>query len=232
MKTLFTRIFILFVFTLAFALPTWAEPVTYTFDPYHSYILWHINHFGFSNPSGKWMVNGTLNLDEAKPENSSVNATIQIADLITGIPKLDEHLKSADFFDVAKYPTATFVSNKVHVAANNTAWVFGTLTLHGVSKPVTLEIKLNKLGINPFTQKKTAGFTGSAELHRSDFGISKYLPGLGDVINIEIEAEASTATTTSPLTITAPATANSTTIANSTTANTTTAAPKTATNSN
>jgi len=145
-------------FNLAFAADT------YTLDPSHSYVMWHINHFGFSNPTGKWMANGTLTLDEAKPQNSKANITIEVADGITGIPKLDEHLKSETFFDVAKFPTATFVSNKVDITSKKSAKVYGTLTLHGVSKPVVLTVTLNKLGENPISKKMTAGFTASTKI--------------------------------------------------------------------
>lgn len=163
---------------------------TYTLDPGHTYVLWHINHFGFSNPSGKWFANGTVILDETKPDNSKVDVTIQTASIDTGIPKLDEHLKSADFLDVKQYPTATFVSDKVQMTGKESAKVFGTLTLHGVAKPVVLNVKLNKLGLSPISNKKTAGFTATTQLKRSDFNIKAYLPGLGDDVKIDIEAEA------------------------------------------
>ncbi len=89
-----------------------------------------------------------LTLDEAKPENSSVNVTISTASLVTGIEKFDEHLKSEAFLDVVKFPSATFASDKVEVTgnANTTAKVHGTLTLHGVSKPEVLDVTLNKIG--------------------------------------------------------------------------------------
>ncbi len=164
---------------------------TYTFDPNHSYVLWHISHFGFSNPSGKWFVaDGKLVLDETKPQNSKVNVSIPVASIDTGIPELDKHLKAPLFFDVDKYPTATFVSDKINVTSKDSAKVYGILTLHGVSKPVTLNVKLNKKGINPINNKETLGFTASATLKRSDFGMSTLLPGLGDDVKIEIEAEA------------------------------------------
>jgi polyisoprenoid-binding protein YceI len=163
---------------------------TYTLDPSHSYVLWRINHFGFSNPSGKWMANGTLNLDEKNPQNSTVNVTIQVADIITGIPKLDEHLKSKAFFDVQQYPTATFVSKKVTVKGKDMATVEGMLTLHGIAKPVTLEVKLNKLGTNPINEKAGAGFSATTQINRSDFGISTLSPGLGDEVKLDIEVEA------------------------------------------
>jgi polyisoprenoid-binding protein YceI len=182
----------LFIFPIFLIISPLAQAADeYTLDPTHSYVLWHISHFDFSHPSGKWMVSGALTWDDANPQNDKVEVTVPIADLVTGIPKLDEHLKSADFFDVAKFPTATFVSDKVEVTGKDTAKVSGTLTLHGISKPITLNIKLNKTGISPITQKPTLGFSGTAVLKRSDFGITKYLPGLGDEVPLEIEAEAS-----------------------------------------
>lgn len=178
---------------LSFVLPAQAAE-TYTFDPTHTYVLWHVNHFGFSNPSGKWMVKGTLVFDEANPANSKINITIPLSDLTTGIPKLDEHLKSKDFFNIEKFPTATFVSNKIEMISENKAKLYGTLTVHGISKPVSLDITLNKIGISPITNKKTLGFTATTHLNRSDFGIDKYLPGLSNQVDIEIEAEASKST--------------------------------------
>jgi filamentous hemagglutinin family protein len=110
--------------------------------------------------------------------------------VITGIPELDDHLRKDVFFDVKKFPTATFVSNKVVVTGKDAAKVSGILTVHGVSKPITLIVKLNKVGVNPITEKKTAGFTASTTLKRSDYNISTLLPGLGDEVKINIEAEA------------------------------------------
>jgi polyisoprenoid-binding protein YceI len=163
---------------------------TYTLDSNHTNIDWRISHFGFSNPSGKFPgATGTLVLDQANPANSKVTVTIPVGDLITGIPKLDEHLKSKDFFDVANFPTATFESTSVQLTGKDTAKVIGNFTLHGVTKLVTLDVKLNKIGEN-MMHKQTAGFGATTTLRRSDFGISSYLPGLGDDVTLTIESEA------------------------------------------
>lgn len=167
---------------------------TYTLDPNHSYVLWHINHFGFSNPSGKWMANGTLVFDKNHPQDSQVTATVNIAEGVTGIPELDKHMQSADFFDAAQFPTATFVSDKVKVTGKDKADVTGQLTMHGVTKPLTFHVTLNKIGVSLVSNKPTIGFSGTAELNRSDFGISGYAPGLSAEIPLEIEVEASPAT--------------------------------------
>ena len=163
---------------------------TYTLDSSHTNVVWSINHFGFSNPSGKiTKVEGTLVLDETAPANSKVNVTMSPANLDSGNEKLDEHLKSKDFFDVEQYPTITFVSDKVELTGKDTAKVTGTLTLHGVSKPQTLTVKLNKIGAN-MMGKKTAGFSATTVIKRSDFGMTTYVPNLGDNVGISIESEA------------------------------------------
>jgi len=188
MKQLFLKLFFLIILYFPSTVIFAAE--TYTLDPMHTYVLWHINHFGFSNPSGKWYAEGTLSLDEAKPQNSQVNAIIKINEIVTGIPELDKHLKKPLFFDVEKFPTATFVSDKIDVTGKKTAKVHGILTIHGVSKPVILNVTLNKIGENPITNKMSAGFSATTTIKRSDFGINTFLPGLGDEVKIEIEAEA------------------------------------------
>ncbi len=169
---------------------SFATTENYTLDPTHSFVEFHISHFGFSNPSGKWMASGTMNLDKDKIEKSSVNISIPVTQVVTGIPKLDEHLQTADFFDTAKYPTATFVSQKVSAIKNGKFMVNGVLTLHGVSKPVTLAVTENKIDVNPITKLQTAGFTASTLIKRSDFGISAYVPHIGDEVKLDIEVEA------------------------------------------
>jgi polyisoprenoid-binding protein YceI len=164
---------------------------TFTLDPQHTYVLWHIKHFGFTTQVGKLYASGTLVLDKEKPQNSKVNATMQIANISTGIDELDKHLKGKLFFDAEQYPTATFVSDAVHISGKSTAKVHGMLTLHGVTKPVTLNVVLNQEGVNPISDKMTAGFSATTIIKRSDFGISTLLPGLGDEVKLDIEAEAS-----------------------------------------
>ncbi|OAI49169.1 hypothetical protein AYO45_03155 [Gammaproteobacteria bacterium SCGC AG-212-F23] len=189
MRQIFIRFILFFLLLIPFTAAI-AATETYTIDPNHSYVLWHISHFGFSNPSGKWMVHGTLTLDADKPENSKVNITIPVADIVTGIPELDKHLKSKLFFDVAQFPTATFVSDKVILISKKSAKVKGILTLHGVSKPVTLSVKLNKMGENPISNKMSVGFSATTQIKRSDFNINALSPGLGNNIDLSIEVEA------------------------------------------
>lgn len=158
-------------------------------DDNHTYILWHINHLGFSTQAGKWYAKGFVILDKEQPQNSKVEATIDVASISTGLPELDEHLKSPLFFDTKKYPTATFVSNKIDVLSRTSAKVQGLLTLHGVSKPVILMVTLNKVGKNPLTNKISVGFSAKTDIKRSDFGMNTLLPDVGDNVSLEIGAE-------------------------------------------
>jgi polyisoprenoid-binding protein YceI len=174
---------------LGFSSTALAETNTYTIDSQHTYVLWHIKHLGFSTQAGKWYVNGTLVLDKDKPQNSRVNVTIPVANISTGIEELDQHLKGKLFFDVEQFPTATFVSDSV-VVSGKSAKVKGMLTLHGVTKPVTLNVMLNQEGVNPLSNKMTAGFSATATIKRSDFAITTLLPSLGDEVKLDIEVEA------------------------------------------
>jgi polyisoprenoid-binding protein YceI len=163
---------------------------TYTFEPTHTFAQWQVTHLGFSHITGKWLAQGTLELDEAAPQNSKVNITIDMSGLSTGIPKLDEHLKSKDFFDVSTFPTATFVSDKVTVTGKDTADVHGNLTIHGITKPATLKMKLNKKGEHPMLKKQAVGFSGSTMLKRTDFGVGAHVPDVSDEVKMQLEAEA------------------------------------------
>ncbi|KJV36464.1 YceI family protein [Luteibacter yeojuensis] len=168
-----------------------AAPVTYKLDPGHTMVLFSWNHFGFSNPSANLgNVDGTLVYDEKDPTKATVEATLPLTGLDTFVPKLDEHLKSADFLDAAKYPTVTFKSTKVTAAGKGKLKVAGDLTVHGVTKPVTLDVTLNKVGPHPMMKVQTVGFDATTTIKRSDFGVGAYVPNVSDEIKIHITTEA------------------------------------------
>lgn len=168
-----------------------AEENKYTIEPTHASVLWTANHFGFSDVSGKFSeIEGSIIFDEKNPQKSSVDATIKIANLNTGIAKLDGHLKSKDFFDAEKFATAKFISKKITVTGKNKAKIEGDLTLLGITKSVVLDTKFNKSGVNPINQKQSIGFSASASLNRSDFGIKYALPGVSDKVDLIIQVEA------------------------------------------
>jgi polyisoprenoid-binding protein YceI len=168
-----------------------AAPVTYKLDPGHTMVLFSWNHFGFSNPTANLgQVDGTLVYDEKDPSKATVEATLPLSGLDSFVPKLDEHLKSADFLDAAKYPNVTFKSTKVTPAGKGKLKVVGDLTVHGVTKPVTLDVTLNKVGPHPMMKVQTVGFDATTTLKRSDFGVGAYVPNVSDEIKVRITTEA------------------------------------------
>jgi polyisoprenoid-binding protein YceI len=168
-----------------------AEENKYVIEPNHTSVVWFANHFGFSNPSGKFSeIEGTITFDEKAPAKSAVDVTIKMSGLYTGLKNFEEHLKSDDFFNVKKFATAKFVSKKVTVTGKNTAKIEGDLTLVGITKPVTLKAKFNKAGMNPVTQKESVGFSATAVITRSEFGIDYAVPSVSDQVNLIIEVEA------------------------------------------
>lgn len=171
-----------------------AKPVAYQIDPTHTATVFTWNHFGFSTPSANFSdIQGTINVDNAKPANSSVNVTIPLSSLNTNVKALDEHLKTADFFDAAKYPNITFKSTKVQALGKNKYKITGNLTVKDVTKPVVLDAVLNKQGIHPMTKAEAIGFNATTSFNRSAFGVGAYVPNVGDKITVNITTEASVA---------------------------------------
>jgi polyisoprenoid-binding protein YceI len=169
-----------------------AKPVAYQIDPTHTATVFTWNHFGFSTPSANFSdIQGTINVDNAKPANSSVNVTIPLSSLNTNVKALDEHLKTADFFDAAKYPNITFKSTKVQALGKNKYKITGNLTVKDVTKPVVLDAVLNKQGVHPMTKAESIGFNATTSFNRSAFGVGAYVPNVGDKITVNITTEAS-----------------------------------------
>ena len=162
----------------------------YSFDKAHTNVLWFANHFGYSHPFGYFKdIEGNFWVDQQKPENSKIDITIKIASLTTPSDKFTEHLKTKDFFDAEKFPEAKYVSTKVDVTSKDTATITGNLTLHGVTKPVVLSVKMNGIGDHPMSKKPYAGFSATGVVKRSEFGMSSFLPGVGDEVRVVIETE-------------------------------------------
>ncbi|WP_245504538.1 YceI family protein [Aquabacter spiritensis] len=162
---------------------------TYAADPAHTRITWSVSHLGFSTYSGLLpAVEGTLVLDEDDTDKSRVEVTVPVARAGTLDPELDAHLKTSDFFDSAKYPTATFRSTRIE-AAGRTARITGDLTLRGVTRPVTLDVTFRRAGPRPTDKAYAVGFDATATIKRSDFGMTAFLPLVGDAVDLRIEAE-------------------------------------------
>lgn len=168
-----------------------AEPKNYTFDKAHTQILFFVNHMGFSNSNGKFLdFDGGITYDAANPAASSANITIKTDSLNMDLAKWDEHLKSADFFNTAKFPTMTFKSTKIEPVDATHAKMTGDLTLLGVTKPVTLDVTLNKCGPNLMSQKPQCGFDLAGTIKRSEWGMSGSIPAVGDDVKLMITVEA------------------------------------------
>ena len=180
--------------TLAASLVLAAMPLhatTYTIEPDYTQGVFRWNHLGFSTPAAQVSQGqGTLEFDPASPTRASVNVTIPLTSLNTGVPALDEHLRSEDFFEVAKFPTASFRSTKVEQGAGKDRLkVTGELNLHGVTKPVTLEVTVLKVGTNPRTSLPTVGFEATTTLKRSDFGLGAFVPQVSDEIRLQLTSQ-------------------------------------------
>jgi polyisoprenoid-binding protein YceI len=163
---------------------------TYKTDPAHTLIGYEVHHFAINDYFGIFGdATGTLKIDPARPEQAKVDITIPLATGITNASaELTEHLKTADFFDVANHPTARFVSTSVKVDPKDKmkAEIAGNLTIKGVTKPVVLEAEFTGAGDNPRTKVRTIGFEAETEIKRSDFGITYGLPMVGDEVELEI----------------------------------------------
>ena len=167
---------------------------TFAFDKAHSTIGFQVRHL-FSKVPGKFDdFSGQIQLDEANPEQSSVEVTINTASVDTGVKMRDDDLRSPNFFDAKKFPEITFKSTSVKRTGENTADVTGNLSMHGVTKEVVLKVEL--LGKGAGMQGTTvSGWDAGTALKRSDFGLSwnKVIEGtqvVGDDVQIELHVEA------------------------------------------
>ena len=163
---------------------------SYTLDSSHTFPRFEINHFGFSTHHGQFnKTAGKLILDRAA-KTASVEITVQTASVGTGDPKLEEHLRSPDFFNVEKFPTMVFKSKSVKFNNDVPASADGELTLLGVTKPLTLTISRVRCAQHPFYKKEDCGAEVSGTLKRPDFGMTKYVPAVGDEVTLHIQVEA------------------------------------------
>ena len=164
---------------------------TFTIDPTHSRVSFTFDHLGFSHPLVQLeQIKGTLVVDQSDWTKSSVSVTMPLAGLHTGTDKLDEHLRSADFFDVGKFPNVTFKSAKVTKTGTDTLDITGDLSAHGITRPVTLHTRVNRIGENKLTSSQTAGFEADAVLKRSEFGMDEFVPAILDEVPVHITLSA------------------------------------------
>jgi polyisoprenoid-binding protein YceI len=183
---------------LAIALPLAAAsaPESYTLDPFHTYPHFAVDHLGVSTMWGRFdRTTGRFILDRVA-KTGSVDLTVETASLSTGdsrpgspAQRRDEHLRNADFFNVAEFPRMTFTATDVRFSGDSPAEVTGQLTLLGVTRPLTLKIERWTCRDNPFNKKPMCGGNASGALKRSDFGMNYGLPSVGDEIRLYVEFE-------------------------------------------
>lgn len=166
---------------------------TYTIDPSHSYGYFEIGHMGLSTMHGRIDVTGGEIVMDRVGDSSRVEVVLDPASVDTGHAERDAHLREEEgFFEVEKYPEMRFVSKSVSFDGDDEATVGGELTLHGVTKAVTLDVDDIVCMVNPMEEKKySCGFSAETEIKRSDFGMNAFIPLVADEVEIQIEAEAS-----------------------------------------
>ncbi|MEH3106386.1 MAG: YceI family protein [Sphingomonas fennica] len=159
---------------------------TYTVDSGHTQVLFTVDHLGFSTYWGIFGgATGTLTLDPARPAAATVSIEIPLSGVVTTSDRLNAHLKAPDFFDAAKFPTATFKSTAVAVSGTS-AKISGNLTIKGVTKPVVLDAKFHGAGASPMSKAETIGFDATTTVKRSDFGVSYGIPMVSDEVPLKI----------------------------------------------
>ena len=163
---------------------------TYAIDSFHTFPSFEVNHLGFSTQRGRFdKTSGTVVLDTAA-KKGSIDLTIDVTSLNMGFPVWNEHMAAEGFFNTAKFPTITFKSNKLIFEGDKVVGAEGDFTLLGVTKPVKLAVSNFKCGDHPFTKKALCGADISTTIKRSDFGMTKALPAVGDEIKIFSAVEA------------------------------------------
>ena len=168
----------------------------YVLDKTHASVVGKIKHMGFSNYKFRFTkVDAEFTYDPKAPQDARIMVTIDPAsiDTSTGADafglKFNKELAGDGWLEANKYPTATFVSTKVEPGAGQVGKVYGDLTLHGVTKPVVLDVTFNGVGSGFMPGSVKTGFSASTTIKRSEFGVSKYVPLVGDEVALSIEVE-------------------------------------------
>ncbi|MBP7253261.1 MAG: polyisoprenoid-binding protein [Alphaproteobacteria bacterium] len=162
----------------------------YAIDASHTNVFFRVSHLGFSGYMGRFnKIEGKVVLDPKDLTKTSLDVTIDAASIDVNHEKLEGELREKEVLDAAAFPSITFKSTKMEQKDASHGTITGDLTLHGVTKPVTLDVTLNGAGVHPMSQKPTLGFSATGMLKRSDFGVAKWLPMVGDSVQLIIETE-------------------------------------------
>lgn len=160
----------------------------YSLDPHHSHVVYEVSHFGISQYIGLvGGLSGKLQIDPKHPEKGQVDIDIPLDGLVSTSTALDAHLKTSDFFDIDKFPTAKFKSTSIKVDGTE-AVISGLLTIRDITKPVELQTRLVGVTVNPMSSLLTAGFEATTRIKRSEFGVTYYVPFISDEVELRISA--------------------------------------------
>ncbi|HEY9044376.1 MAG TPA: YceI family protein [Ohtaekwangia sp.] len=177
--------------TLAFVFAVSAFAQTWSLDQAHSKLGFSVTHLMISNVDGAFKsFNAKITSSKEDFSDAVIELTADVNTIDTDNDQRDGHLKGADFFDAAQFGTLSFKSTSFKKKAKNTYTLVGNLTLHGVTKPVTLEVTFNGTAVHPYTKKTIAGFKVTGTLKRSDFGVGASTPGA--VVSDEVTITANT----------------------------------------
>ena len=168
-----------------------AEPEKYVLDASHSQVVFTYNHLGYSTTYGMFSgFEGEIMFDQEDPAASSVSVSMPTMSMLTGWEKRFEHFMSDDFFGASEGDMITFASTGIEVTGEDTAKITGDLTVNDTTQSVVLDAKLNKAATHPMANKDWAGFDATTTLMRSDFGLGKFAPAVGDEVEVMISIEA------------------------------------------
>jgi polyisoprenoid-binding protein YceI len=167
-----------------------ALPSQWQLDDSHTRVGFSVNHLGFSTTMGRFNdVQGTVNYDIKTPNKTNMNFTIATDSIDTNWDARDKHLKTDEFFNVAKYPTMTFKSTKISFINPQQAKITGDFTMLGQTKPLTLDVTLNKIANSPLTKEPVIGFRATGNIDRAAYGMTAYAAGITTNVPIQIDGE-------------------------------------------
>lgn len=168
-----------------------AEARSYQIDPNHTQVRFQYSHFGLSTIVGLFTgISGEISYDPANPAASTVRVNIPISEVNTGVADFNDHLRSADFFDVARYPTASFSSRTVESLGEGRLRVTGDLSLRDQTHEVVLEAVLRGPKDHPMSGRPAIGVDASTQLRRTVLGVGKYAPNVSDEVELTLTVEA------------------------------------------
>ena len=180
----------LIALTTTISSPAWAAPETYALDESHTLPRFSYSHFGYSTQLSRFdKAVGKIVIDR-QAKSGSINVSVDTKSVNTGSALFNEHIQGEDFLHTAQYPLMTFTSTQLKFDGENPVTVEGTLTLKGISKPVTLTITSFQCMPHPMLKKPACGANASTIIKRSDFNMGKYAPNVGDEVTVDIPVEA------------------------------------------